>query len=91
MQLHEVDKHLALQAPTGADYFTSSNTASSQTEQFNVSSLEESTEQRFSRAMNVVFGYDFKVGNYLPETSKKLSPHLFNTIKDVTAGIRKSA
>jgi hypothetical protein len=41
--------------------------------------------------MNPVFKYDFKVGNYLPDEAKQMSPHLFNTIKDVTTGIRKSS
>ena len=54
--------------------------------------LNESTEdQRFMRNMNPVFKYDFKVGNYMPDDLKKMNPHLFMTIKDVTTGIRKSA
>jgi len=43
------------------------------------------------RYMNPVFKYDFKVGNYMPDDAKKMNPHLFNTIKDVTTGIRKSS
>lgn len=54
--------------------------------------LNESTnDQRFMRNMNPVFKYDFKVGNYMPDDLKKMNPHLFMTIKDVTTGIRKSA
>ncbi len=54
--------------------------------------LNESTsDQRFMRYVNPVFKYDFKVGNYMPDDAKKMNPHLFNTIKDVTTGIRKSA
>jgi len=52
---------------------------------------EELTDQRFVRFMNPVFQYDFKVGNYMPDEAKKLNPHLFMTIKDVTTGIRKSS
>lgn len=52
---------------------------------------EKSTDQRFMRFMNPVFKYDFKVGNYMPDDIKKMNPHLFNTIKDVTTGIRKSS
>ena len=48
-------------------------------------------DQRFMRNMNPVFKYDFKVGNYMPDDLKKMNPHLFMTIKDVTTGIRKSA
>ena len=52
---------------------------------------EKSSDQRFMRFMNPVFKYDFKVGNYMPDDIKKMNPHLFNTIKDVTTGIRKSS
>ena len=52
---------------------------------------ENSSDQRFMRFMNPVFRYDFKVGNYMPDDVKKLNPHLFMTIKDVTTGIRKSS
>ena len=52
---------------------------------------EDLADSRFSRFMNPVFKYDFKVGNYIPDDVKKMNPHLFNTIKDVTTGIRKSS
>lgn len=52
---------------------------------------EELSNQRFLRNMNAVFKYDFKVGNYLPDNSKKMNPHLLMTIKDLTTGVRKSA
>tara|TARA_B110000046_G_C12891411_1_gene354524 strand:+ start:391 stop:594 length:204 start_codon:yes stop_codon:yes gene_type:complete len=52
---------------------------------------EGQTDQRFVRSMNPIFQYDFKVGNYMPDDAKKMNPHLFNTIKDVTTGIRKSS
>jgi RNase adaptor protein for sRNA GlmZ degradation len=52
---------------------------------------EKTSDQRFMRFMNPVFKYDFKVGNYMPDDVKKMNPHLFNTIKDVTTGIRKSS
>jgi len=52
---------------------------------------EHLTDQRFVRFMNPVFKYDFKVGNYIPDDVKKMNPHLFTTIKDVTTGIRKSS
>jgi hypothetical protein len=56
-----------------------------------VSLQEQTTEQRYLRSMNPIFKYDFKVGNYIPDDVKKMNPHLFNTIKDVTTGIRKSS
>jgi hypothetical protein len=52
---------------------------------------EQQVDSRFSRSMNAVFKYDFKVGNYLPDDAKKLNPHLFMTMKDITTGIRKSS
>lgn len=53
------------------------------------SSQESSSSWRFNRSSNAIFRYDFKVGNYIPDDSKKLNPHLLTTIKDVTMGIRK--
>lgn len=40
---------------------------------------------------NQVFKYDFKVGNYMPDDVKKTNPHLYNTIKDITMGIKKAS
>lgn len=53
------------------------------------STQESSSSWRFQRTTNSVFKYDFKVGNYIPDDTKKLNPHLLMTIKDVTMGIRK--
>lgn len=52
---------------------------------------EKLSDQRFLRSVNPVFKYDFKVGNYLPDEAKKMNPHLFMSIKDVTTGVRKSS
>ena len=52
---------------------------------------EKTSDSRFMRLMNPVFKYDFKVGNYLPDDAKKMNPHLFMSIKDVTTGVRKSS
>lgn len=52
---------------------------------------EQPQDQRFMRFMNPVFKYDFKVGNYMPDEAKKMSPHLLMSIKDVTTGVRKSS
>jgi heme/copper-type cytochrome/quinol oxidase subunit 1 len=74
-----------------ADY-TTSNTNLSGVLSRSISILQENTtDQRFMRFTNPVFQYDFKVGNYMPDDMKKMNPHLFNTIKDITTGIRKSA
>ena len=55
------------------------------------STQESLANWRFNRSENSVFKYDFKVGNYIPDDSKKLNPQLLTTIKDVTMGIRKSS
>jgi hypothetical protein len=53
--------------------------------------LENPLDSRFARSMNAVFKYDFKVGNYMTDDMKKMNPHLFMTIKDITTGLRKSS
>ena len=77
--------------PTTASYTTASVEMNDVTSQA-ASLLQESTDdQRFMRLTNPVFQYDFKVGNYMPDDIKKMNPHLFNTIKDITTGLRKSS
>lgn len=76
---------------SSVEYVTSEfdvNSVSSQT----TSAIQEGTnDQRFMRFTNPIFQYDFKVGNYMPDDVKKMNPHLFNTIKDITTGLRKSS
>lgn len=50
---------------------------------------ELAADYRFQKSSNPVFRYDFKVGNYLPDSVKTLNQHLFTTMNDVTGGIRK--
>lgn len=52
---------------------------------------EVSTNYRHQRFTNPVFKYHFKLGNYLPRDLTYMFPHLFNTMSDVTTGIRKSS
>lgn len=91
---------LSLESNLGLNLNDSSLESPYSTKNFNLSSVledstssaqEDSSDQRFVRFMNPVFQYDFKVGNYMPDEAKKMNPHLFNTIKDVTTGIRKSS
>jgi len=79
------------QVTFGTDYSTVSTEINGVLTQAASLLQENATDQRFTRSANPVFRYDFKVGNYMPDDAKKLNPHLFNTIKDVTTGIRKSA
>ena len=72
--------------------YSSETVSSFSVNEFTASTLQESLQDsRFSRSMNSVFKYDFKVGNYLPDDAKKLNPHLFATMKDITTGIKKSS
>ena len=72
--------------------YSSEATTSFSVNELTSSALQESLQDsRFSRSMNSVFKYDFKVGNYLPDDAKKLNPHLFATMKDITTGIKKSS
>lgn len=52
---------------------------------------EKTSSQRFLRLANPVFRYDFKVGNYMSDDTKKMNLHLFRTIQDLTTGVRKSS
>lgn len=77
-------------APSSS-YTTSTSSAQSFSDQAESSLQENTADQRFMRFSNPIFKYDFKVGNYIPDDVKKMNPHLFMTIKDVTTGIRKSS
>ena len=52
---------------------------------------EESSFFRYQRALNPVFKYDYKLGNYFTKDDMNMTPFLFTTINDVTGGIRKSS
>jgi len=57
-----------------------------------VTSGEEiSSNYRYQRFTNPVFLYHYKLGNYLPQTTTMMFPHLFTSMAEVTSGIRKSA
>lgn len=74
-----------------SNYSTNYSTTSSFVDQTESALGETSSDSRFMRFMNPVFKYDFKVGNYMPDEAKKMNPHLFTTIKDITTGIKKSS
>lgn len=76
---------------TEGGYVGHSNDSRSVVDSSSVSLQEQYSDQRFVRFMNPVFKYDFKVGNYIPDDVKKMNPHMFTTIKDVTTGVRKSS
>lgn len=72
--------------------YVSSEVSSMSVRDYTAGALQEKTsDSRFMRSSNAVFKYDFKVGNYIPDDVKKMNPHLFMTIKDVTTGIKKSS
>lgn len=73
-------------------YYVSLNPTFDASATLTKSRLQEKTSDfRALRMFNPVFKYDFKVGNYLPDDSKKMNKHLFATIKDLTTGVRKSS
>ena len=51
---------------------------------------ELATDYRFQKSASPVFKYDFKVGNYLPDSVKTLNQHMLTTMSDVTSGVRKA-
>jgi hypothetical protein len=46
---------------------------------------------RYQRALNPVFKYDYKLGNYFTKQDSTMTPFMFTTAIDVTGGIRKSS
>jgi hypothetical protein len=52
---------------------------------------ESSTDYRYQRFTNPIFKYDYKAGNYLPKETTESFTFLFNTLSEVTGGVRKSA
>ena len=83
---------LTLNSSVSPNTYTTENfTPSSLSDSFSHTLSESNDNQRFMRFMNPVFKYDFKVGNYMTDDMKKMNPHLFTSIKDVTTGIRKSS
>ena len=52
------------------------------------SAQEFKNEYRFQRAANPNFKYEFKIGNYFSDDSKKKFDHLFLTMDSITMGIR---
>ena len=76
---------------SAVEYITSGFDVSSVSSQTTSIIQESMGDQRFMRFTNPIFQYDFKVGNYMPDDIKKMNPHLFNTIKDITTGLRKSS
>jgi len=55
----------------------------------NISNSELSTDFRYQRALNPIFAYDYKAGNYITKTDKESFPYLFLTFSEVTGGVRR--
>ena len=53
------------------------------------SAQEQISDYRNLRLQNPIFKYDFKLGNYMSEETKRKVPHLYTTVHDVTTGLRK--
>jgi hypothetical protein len=52
---------------------------------------ESSIDFKYLKLQNPVFPYNFKVGNYISDTTKQLSPQLMASIADITMGVRKAS
>jgi hypothetical protein len=52
---------------------------------------ESSVDFKYLKLQNPVFPYNFKVGNYISDTTKQLSPQLMASIADITMGVRKTS
>ena len=50
---------------------------------------ETASDYRNQRLQNPIFRYDFKLGNYMSEETKRKVPHLYTTVHDLTTGLRK--
>ena len=70
---------------------TTNNRQSSVTNNLLWEQSENTSLFRFQRALNPVFRYDYKLGNYFTKEDLSISPHLFPTISEITGGIRKSS
>lgn len=55
------------------------------------SQSENTYFMRYQRALNPVFKYDYKLGNYFTKEDITMTPFMFTTAIDVTGGIRKSS
>lgn len=74
-----------------ATAFCTSNSARGAAEGGSVHRFSEKSEKfRALRALNPLFRYDYKVGNYFSKGDASTMAFLFPTIGDLTGGIRKS-
>lgn len=71
------------------NYGTASGSVTSGIVQDLYSTQENISDYRNLRLQNPIFKYDFKLGNYMSEETKRKVPHLFTTIHDLTTGLRK--
>lgn len=70
----------------GTDFQVTSSTNQTLTSQ-----TENSYFFRYQRALNPVFKYDYKLGNYFTKEDSTMTPFMFTTVLDITGGIRKSS
>lgn len=53
--------------------------------------VETSLNFRYQRFLNPIFRFDYKSGNYVTKAQIELNPSWFNTIIEITGGIRKAS
>jgi len=75
---------------SNVEYSTTAIEKNSLSTQSSYAFQENAESYRYLRLQKPVFQYNFKVGNYFPDSFRKMNLHLFTTINDVTTGIRKA-
>ena len=76
---------------TEASYLGTQFQVTSSLDQVLTNQSENSYFFRYQRALNPVFKYDYKLGNYFTKQDITMTPFMFTTAIDVTGGIRKSS
>ena len=74
-----------------ASYLGTQFQVTSSLDQVLTNQSENSYFFRYQRALNPVFKYDYKLGNYFTKQDITMTPFMFTTAIDVTGGIRKSS
>jgi len=77
--------------PSEASYLGTQFQTTSSLDQVLNNQSESSYFFRYQRALNPVFKYDYKLGNYFTKEDITMTPFMFTTAIDVTGGIRKSS
>lgn len=76
---------------TDLHYASQTWSANSLDNQILFNNAETSLNFRYQRFLNPIFRFDYKSGNYVTKAQIELNPSWFNTIIEITGGIRKAS